>query len=531
MDIGVKDWLLAFSGIILIRFLIEAISDPRTSGIISSDPQALIHGLLFYLVATVGSMLIIDYFTKQGIKTANFMIFFLCFMWVAPVLDFILSKGKGFQLAYISDSGLNLVRDFFTFGGPTLYRGATLGIRFELALIFFGLSWFVWQKTKNLKKSIATFVISYVFVFIISALPGIIYTSSSIISGVSMAQNGTPGYITNLISGSNISFNSVRASLIPYSRNEFLEIGFDKLMSQFYFIILSGLLFLWFWRNKKNTLVAILKNSRPERAGHYIILVLLGIWSGYVAGFGRISSWVDTLGIICLVISWYTMWIFSVNLNDLEDLTIDRISNKNRPLVQNTVTEKEMSQSVLIFLCISLLGSWSAGYYPFFMSLVCISASYIYSVSPLRLKLVPIISTFLMALASLASILAGFFFISQNKIFYSFSPLAMFGILVCYTLLFNVKDLKDVEGDRAEDCYTIPVIFGEKRGQKIIGIMFALSFLLLPIFFSDAVLFVLSIPASVIGYILITKYPRKEKSFFILYFVYILLGVILHFPL
>jgi 4-hydroxybenzoate polyprenyltransferase len=530
MDIGVKDWLLAFSGVVFIRFLLEAISNPSTSGVIASDPQTLVHYSLFYLVAAMGSIYIIDFFTNKGVKTANFMIFLLCFMWLAPILDIIFSKSKGFKLEYVFDGGLGLIKDFFNFYNPFLSHIATPGIRIELILLFLGMSWFVWQITKNLRKAVTAFVASYIFVFFISTLPGVVYTISSLISGTPIMQRGASLYLTNLIFHSNIVFNSIHATLIPISYDRFIEIGFDKLMSQFYFIFLCALLFLWFWKNKKDALVAILKNSRPERAGHYILLILLGMWFAFVSGFGRVSSWVDILGVICLIISWYSIWIFSVNLNDCEDLSIDKISNRDRPLVQKTVTEKEMSQSALIFLGISLLGSWSVGYYPFFMCLVSIATSYIYSANPLRLKLVPMVSTFLMAVASLASILAGFFFISQNKIFYIFPPLAMLGILVCYTLLFNVKDLKDVEGDKTKGSYTIPVIFGEKMGQKIIGIMFALSFLLLPIFFSDAILYVLSIPASIIGYILITKFPRKEKSFFILYFVYILLGVILYFP-
>lgn len=531
MNISVKDWLLAFSGIVFIRFLLEAISNPSTSGIIASDPQTLVHYALFYLVAAIGAIYIIDLFTKKGIKMANFMIFFLCFMWIAPILDVILSKGRGSRLAYISDSGFNLLRDFFTFYGPSFFRGATLGIRIELILIIFGMVWFVWFITKNLKKSVVALVVTYVFVFFITALPGIIYTLVSFISTSPIMQSGTAGYLADIISKSNIAFNSVHATLIPDSYSRFLEIGFDKLMSQFYFILLCIFLFLWFLRTKKRALIAILKNSRPERGISFVILILLGVWFAFITGLGHFSSWVDVLGLLCLVISWYAVWVFSININDCEDLAIDRISNKNRPLVQNIVTEKEMSQSALIFLGVSLLGSWSAGYYPFFMNLVFIAASYVYSAGPLRLKLVPLVSTFLMAVGSLASVLAGFFFLSRAKVFYVFPPLVMFGILVFYTLFYNLKDLKDVEGDRAGGSRTIPVIFGEKNGERIVGLMFALSFLSLPLFFSVPSLYILSLPAAIIGYFLVTKFPHKEKSFFILYFIWVLLGVILYTPI
>lgn len=526
MDVGVKNWILAFSGIVFIRFLLEAISNPSTSGVIASDPQTLTHYFLFFLVMAIGSICIIDLLTKKGIKTANFMLFFLSFMWLAPILDTIISKGKGLGMAYISDSGLNLVRDFFTYSG----HGVTTGIKIELAIVFFGVSWFVWYLTKNPKKTVFAFILMYSFVFFVATLPGTMYTASAFFSGTPIVQDGASVYISNLISKSNIAFNSIHATLVPNSYNRLIEIGFDKLMSQLYFIILCVLLFLWYLKNKRNTLIAVLKNSRPERAGHYIVLVLSGVWFAFITGHASFSSWVDVLGILCLVISWYAVWVFSINVNDCEDLAIDRISNKNRPLVQNTVTEKEMSQSALIFLGLSLLGSWSAGYYPFFMMLVFIAASYVYSVGPLHLKLVPLVSTFLMAVASLASVLAGFFFVSQTKIFYTFPPLAMLGILICFTLLFNVKDLKDVVGDKSGGSFTIPVIFGEEKGKLIVALMFALSFLLLPLFFSNPFLYFLSVPASIIAYILVMKFPRKENNFFVLYFVYLFLGAILYTP-
>ena len=106
--------------------------------------------------------------------------------------------------------------------------------------------------------------------------------------------------------------------------------------------------------------------------------------------------------------------------------------------------------------------------------------------------------------------------------------MVMFGILVCYTLLFNAKDLKDAEGDKTGGIYTIPSIYGSKKGGKIVGVLFGLSFLLAPLFFSFPFLYVLSIPAAVAGYFLVTKFPQKEKYLFGLYFLFIFCGVALY---
>ncbi|MEI6597389.1 MAG: hypothetical protein WCL13_04265, partial [bacterium] len=46
------------------------------------------------------------------------------------------------------------------------------------------------------------------------------------------------------------------------------------------------------------------------------------------------------------------------------------------------------------------------------------------------------------------------------------------------------------EGDRAENVFTLPVIFGDKIGKIIIGILSALSILLTPVIYPGVPIFV-----------------------------------------
>ena len=88
------------------------------------------------------------------------------------------------------------------------------------------------------------------------------------------------------------------------------------------------------------------------------------------------------------------------------------------------------------------------------------------------------------------------------------------------TLAINVKDMKDVEGDKADGILTLPTLFGE-MGAKIVGLCFALSFLLVPIFLSFYILYIVALPSAIVGYKLVTKKPYKENPIFILRFVFL----------
>ncbi len=519
MDMSVKDWIMGFLGIVFIRFLLEGMSTPAANKFIASDALTIVHYGLFYFTAAMGSLIIIELLTHKGIQMAKVMLFFLSIMWFAPLLDFILSHGQGFHQSYIYDTGQLLVRDFFTFFGSSLLGGATPGIRIELLLVFVGIGWIIWNATRNLKKAILGFLFMYIFVFLLSALPAVVYSLAQI--GVKTIETNATQYTIDLVSRTIDSQSLVR--------------GFNVYLTRLLFVISIIFLFFWFWKIEKEKTKSVLKNSRPERALHYIILLGLGMWYGFMSGFGSISSWVDILGVACLVISFFSVWMFAVHINDCEDREIDEISNADRPLIQGKITEKEMRSSAIVWLAIALAGSWSAGYYPFFMMLVFIAASHVYSARPLRLKFIPGVSTFLMSIASLSSVLAGFLFISKNTApyspFYSFPTLAMFGILVCYTLLFNVKDLKDREGDKANGIMTIPVIFGERMGAYVCGGMFALSFLLTPLFFSFLPLYLAAVPSAAVGFYFTVRTPYKEKYLFMIYFAFIVVGLILFFPI
>ncbi|MFH0804541.1 MAG: UbiA family prenyltransferase, partial [Candidatus Zambryskibacteria bacterium] len=456
--------------------------------------------------------------TNGNENLAKIALFTLPIIWLGPIADMITSLGRGHTITYIFDGPKALLMDFLTFFGPQV----TLGLRIELFVILFAIGWYVWSIRKNIKATFFAVLLSYAFLFFIFALPSIIYGFGHIDTLTNPASAGNVArFLETSISKSNIAYNTIDSTLLYGSSNRAFELGFDKLLSQISFILAFIFISVWFWQTKKEKLVAVIKNSRPERVAFYLALLVLGIGYAGVIGYGKINSWMDWLGIATLIISWYGAWMFAVHTNDVADVSIDKISNPNRPITKNAVEEAEMSGSGHIWLMVALLGSWSVGYYPFFMNLVFTAAYYIYSVPPLRLKRVPMLSSFLISVACLSTVLAGFFFLSADKTFYAFSSFLAIGILIIFTLGTNVRDLKDVDGDRKEGIQTLPVIFA-KNGKRMVAVFFALSFLLVPIFISFYTSYIVAIPIAILGYRAVMRKSYDEKRIFYLYFAFII---------
>lgn len=515
----ISSWIYAFVGILFVRFSLESISSPSSSGIIPSDPYTLVHYGLYFLAVTLGTIYILGHFIQDHKYSSKLVLFGLPLIWLAPILDVFVSGGNGYRMSYIFDNGYNLFIDFITFFGPALNKGATIGIRIGIAISFIGLGYLIWHYTKKISKTLLGVFLMYFFVFVLATLPGLIYTVSSN-NYAPVASSEITSFFEKNILRSTISHNTLREGFLSVSTTRFLELSFDKLMSQILFIISILVSIGLFWKIDKEKFIATIKNARPERINFYTASLFCGIAFAYINLAGNMPTILDIFGVICLFVAWTALWMHAVHLNDIYDLEIDKISNKERPLVNNTLTTAEMADIGKIWLGIGLIGSWCAGFYPFFMALVYIACSYVYSVPPLRLRRLPLIPSFLIGVACLSTILAGYFFISTNKEVQSFPVFLSIGIVVMVTLAINFKDVKDIEGDKVNGIMTIPTLF-PKYGVQIVAGLFAISILLVPFFLNFYLLYIISLPCAIVGYKLITKKPYLEKYIFMLRFFFL----------
>lgn len=520
--ISLTQWFWGFISILFIRFILESLSSPSFRGVAYYDAITLVHHGLFFLATGLGLILITTLFNKNIVENSKIFLFTLPAIWIAPIMDIILSRGRGYMMSYIINTPTELFWDFFRFFTPGFMHGATYGMRFGIIIILTGIGFFIYIKTKSKLKSILSVFISYLFIFLIGSIPSLLYIATNFNVSMEVERSEIIYNIARITHRSTIYHNTLQSGPDSVEPLRFLELSFDKFMSQILFIISFLLAIIIVRKINYTKFIYIIKNARSERVLFYITTLMCGMGFAYINKLGNAFTWADTFGILCLIISWYCLWMHAVHKNDKYDVEIDRISNKNRPLVTNTVDVETMDDSANLWLFCAILGSWCAGYYPFFMSLVYVASSYIYSVPPLRLRRFPIISSFLIGIACLATVLAGFFFISANKKADSFPILLSVGIVIMVTLAINFKDIKDIKGDEKNGILTLPILFKE-RGIMIVGLCMALSILLIPFFLQFNFLYFITIPASIVAYILIVKDGYNEKHIFLLRFCLIVM--------
>lgn len=520
----IAGWIAGFTVIVMLRSFLEMFSTPPHTGFIASDSQR-VHYFLFFLATILLITLTISIFTKQrGGRVINLALYGLPIIFLAPIIDIVISFFGGFyRMGYLFDTHTQLVLDFLTFFGPLSPYGITQGIRAEVFIILFVIGWYVWMRRKEFLVTIGAVVTSYALIFIMLALPGFMYTLSHP-SQKNVSQIFVSNFMEESIVDSNIPANLLHSSLAYGSHARLLVVGFSAIMSQLFFITIFVLGILWFWYAYKKTLVIVLMNSRIERVLFYFSLLALGILYSYEK-FSVNFIWTNYLSTAVLALSWFSAWMFAVHTNDIADVEIDTISNPDRPLPQKTLSVDTMRDVGYMWLILSLVGSYVVGYYVFFMNIVFTSAYYLYSAPPLRLKQVPLFSSFIVSIACLSTVLAGFFFASPVKIVTLVPVLLAFGIIVVFTLGVNVRDIKDIDGDRALGIQTLPVFFG-KHGKKVAGVLLSLSFLLIPVLFQSQHLYFIAAPAAILGYWLCVKQNYNEKHVFVLFFVFVIASML-----
>lgn len=510
--------LLAFLGIVIIRTFLEDITYRTTTTFFSTEIQTIIHYALFYFVALLGLILILFVATKRNLLKVS-AVGLLCFpvILTPPLIDFILFKGTaGNQITYILKDVSGLLLNFFTFYQFQDLPGMSAGIRLEFALIFIGVFLYIYTFTASVLRSVAGTAAAYVLLFVLFSLPSIIAIGSTSPSQyISTVQNFS-------LLPQNFFHHNIRFSNVTW----FQEMLFNGTMS---IVLFAGALILtatYAWNLKKAACVAILKNARPERILHYSFLIGAGIWLGSYTTVHAHLNWLSLGSIVCLFISFWAAWLFAVGYNDIIDVAGDTLSNQNRPLVTGALSLEDIRVSNLLFLCISFLAGYLAGTLALYMVILFTALYYVYSAPPLKLKRFLGINPFIIGLCALSAFFAGYFTLSSYKTIDSLSMSIPLLILISYTLVANVKDIKDVAGDSATSVYTIPVVFGDRRGRWIISTLVAIALTLPPLFLSLPKLFWLVPPFAIATTILLLQQPFVERRVFLTYYAYILSAIL-----
>lgn len=239
----------------------------------------------------------------------------------------------------------------------------------------------------------------------------------------------------------------------------------------------------------------------------------------------NLSSW--HFIILCLCVQ--SLIAAGCVLNDIVDRDIDKINKPQTHIIDNTIS---LNSAKWIFAILSILSAalsiYIAAY--LFIEWAFISAGvYILSLAyDLYLKRSPLFGNVLMALLSSFIPLVIFYFadeciesLNNSRLEVLIWIYAIFPFLIIIPRELSL-DISDIDGDKACNCKTLPIILGVEKSKQIVAalIIFLISisiptalkldYMALPIFIIDAMLLIylhfLKSTSTRIGYIRIGRF-------------------------
>lgn len=206
---------------------------------------------------------------------------------------------------------------------------------------------------------------------------------------------------------------------------------------------------------------------------------MIGILSGSIIGYGASRAPFRVVNVALAVIAAAVLNAASNGLNQICDLTNDRVNKPHRPLTSGQMTIREAWTFVAIAYVAALAMAAAVNRQTFAIYLIAAVSTVAYSAPPVRLKRRPIGSNLIIALIRGALLkVAGWAAIAT--VLDSVEPWYIGSIYFVFLLgATTTKDFADIEGDRAAGCITLPVKYGAEWSARAITPSFILPWLMM----------------------------------------------------
>ncbi len=518
--VGVIAMISAIVGISLVRTFLENFSSVSASDPFTSGYSAFTHFIYFYFSIILSLALLLFFLTKVALpKILGLMVTLFPVIWLGPLIDLIITSGKGWKIGYNILEPAAIIPAFFTFFGRLQTSGVTPGIRIEIFIILAAIFIFTYYQTKNLFLSALGFIGAYCIFFIYAATP-------SIIALPWLLKNSQTDY-SLFFSGqfSNSWPIAVHLlTLIPKDLGLLFQQQSELFLARVFWLgtVLQSLLVFKFampavWQAWK-------KNLRLERVLYYCTIGILGMF--LYPGFLNPEKLLNLPNILALAIFFLLIALnawFAVIVNDEADIEIDKISNPDRPLIKNTISLDQSRTIGFVLFIYILSGVILLNYVTLYLLLMFQAVYFLYSAQPLRLKRFIFFSSPLLGLNALAIAMAGFFLVSPDQHTVAFPKNALWFILFGFAIIANIKDIKDFAGDKHANIQTLPTMFGLKKAKLLIGLACAIFLLLFSFFSGSAYLFFATWPFAIFLVYLVNLENYQEIYLFYLFFAYMIL--------
>ncbi len=499
---GVLTAALSFSGVVALRIFIDFFVASRELSF-SEILIEYLHNFFFFLIAFLLIWLFLSLILRDNpAKLAGFIISAFWLIIFPPILDMIKTGGKVYLSFYLLSDFKTLLGQFMTLFGKLPSGIAYFGTKIVFLAAVILCACLVFYKTKNIIKSLVSAAGVYIIFFFMGSFPTLFVFAYNLISGGKKISGIQPFHIAQ--------FFGVPAKLFGLEFNN-LKYSLAYNLDLIYYLLLLLILAVLFFAIDKDKFFAVIKNLRlPQSIVHgglFFTGLGIGLWA-YPQNLNiNIFSAAAALDLVAAI---FLAWIASIIINDISDFSIDAISNPARPLQEKIFNVLEYKQMGIILFLLSLLGGLIIGAKFAALLVIYQFLAWAYSAEPFRLKKFPLVATLVSSAALLVILFMGFTLVSGGNNLEGLPWRIILLLLISFTLVLPLKDFRDIEGDRRDKIWTIPVIFGDKNGRLINAVGIFIPFILSVFFLNELRLFwwaVLSGSASFL--IIITKKPRQ----------------------
>lgn len=495
-------WVLlsSFASIVVIRILLENWTEGAKG---HKGPLIFYEFFDSFTIAYLFSLWIIHAILKVKFKKAsNILIWGYSVILIPPIIDWFISKGEGLWSFYIFDDLLGLINRFFTFFGDRPDIGITYGIRIEILIAVLLFFVYAYLKSKNIIKSFFVSILIYSILFFLGTFP----------SWVAII---IKGFYSGFLKVTELDV--VQMFFSPFSlfsreisgMNDSLVIKVNLI----YFLILSGMIILGLFIYQKNKFYSFLKNIRLPQIFYHGGLLITGASLGIIYNSEHsFFNFFNFLGFLVILEAVILSWLASVVANDIFDENIDSLTNAERPLIKKDFSIGEYKALGLILFVFSIYIALLVSTKIALLLLAYQGIAWIYSAWPMRLKRFAYISTFVSAIASLMVFFSGYSLFTHGQNFSGIPPQIIALLIIVYTLSLPVKDFKDIEGDKKDGVYTVPVFLGEYWGKLAVGSGIFISFLLSILFLNEFRLFWWAVIFGGLSFWLVVKMKKDPQD-------------------
>jgi 4-hydroxybenzoate polyprenyltransferase len=212
-----------------------------------------------------------------------------------------------------------------------------------------------------------------------------------------------------------------------------------------------------------------------------LIPPMAGIFSGALLGYGATHADFNPLRVMLAVFAAGVLNAASNGLNQICDISNDRVNKPHRPLPSGEMTLLEAWIFTLALYILALTMVAWVNRETFVIYALATLATVAYSAPPLRLKRHPVGSNFIIAVVR-GGLLKVAGWAAVGTVLTSIEPWYIGSIYFLFLLgATTTKDFADIEGDRAAGCVTLPVKYGPAASARIVAPSFILPWLMLPL--------------------------------------------------